>query len=547
MTTGQLSLRQRIIGIVLLGPIILGILSTLYFAYRSRQDSALYTALVERTKTSLSMEIVIYEKVSQELNMLTGLLRIKDPDQIEDTAKKLEEYRVGLADELKACGASCSGIAEAVAKFNNVSQEAQQLILMGNLGMAGEKIQTELNPLFNEISRLLKAFSDELQKSLATDMEQVQAAITRNLALLVGVELVILVALALFSSRVAIEHIINPIVRVKNEMIKLKSGDTSVELQSHGKDELGQMIDAIVEMVAFQRERNHLAHAIAGGDLSQEIKLASSRDELGMALAEMVKSLNQMIVKIKATAADFAVDAKEISGAAQALSQGASEQAAATEEISSSMTELAGKTDLNLKNVEKSRLVVSRAFDASTQVKQRSEELMGAIEAIRAASTDIGTINRVVDSVSFQTNLLALNAAVEAARAGAHGKGFAVVAEEVRNLAGRSAAAAKETTEIVARSDERVARGIEIAKETYEALAGITEEVTEVDKISVEIASGSSDQAQGFKQIQMALHQIDKVTQLNTASAEETAAASQGLNQKAQELLQLLEGFRLKA
>jgi methyl-accepting chemotaxis protein len=210
------------------------------------------------------------------------------------------------------------------------------------------------------------------------------------------------------------------------------------------------------------------------------------------------------------------------------------------------MNEIGAQTGHSAENAAQANNLANQAVKSATAGNQQMEEMIVAMGEINAAGQSISKIIKVIDEIAFQTNLLALNAAVEAARAGQHGKGFAVVAEEVRNLAGRSAKAASETSELIEGSVEKTANGTRIAERTAESLAGIVLEVGKVNDLIAEIATASNEQAQGVSQINTGLQQIDQVIQQNTATAEESAATSEELSGQAAELKNQLQRFSLK-
>ena len=230
----------------------------------------------------------------------------------------------------------------------------------------------------------------------------------------------------------------------------------------------------------------------------------------------------------------------QVSAASQSLAQGASEQAASLEETSSSMEEMSSMTSRNADNANQAKQLAGAALSSSERGRDAMQRMSSAIEEIKQSSDETAKIVNTINEIAFQTNLLALNAAVEAARAGEAGKGFAVVAEEVRNLAQRSAEAARTTADMIEGSVKNADNGVEISKEVAEALGEIAEGSRKVNDLVAEIDAASNEQAQGIGQINTAVAQMDQVTQANAAGAEESASASEELSSQAQELRRMV-------
>ncbi|MDG0813666.1 methyl-accepting chemotaxis protein [Cohnella rhizosphaerae] len=229
------------------------------------------------------------------------------------------------------------------------------------------------------------------------------------------------------------------------------------------------------------------------------------------------------------------------------LSQGSTEQASSVEQLTVSLEEISSQTRLNADNSVLASNLAEQTRSNAAHGNGRMREMLRAMDDINEASGSISKIIKVIDEIAFQTNILALNAAVEAARAGQHGKGFAVVAEEVRNLAARSAGAAKETTAMIEGSIRNVENGMKIAGDTADALEKMLGDVDRVAQLVEGISKASGEQAAGITQINQGLLQVSQVIQTNSSTSEESAAASEELTGQADMLRGQVSRFRIRS
>ena len=286
---------------------------------------------------------------------------------------------------------------------------------------------------------------------------------------------------------------------------------------------------------------------LAKGDL--RVQLDTSRnDEFGavaQSFNEMSRQLKDVMGKISVAAQQVASGSKNISDSGNMLASGASTQASSVEELSASISEITAQTSKNADNASEANNLTNIVKNEAAQGNEQMARMLVAMEEINESSTNIAKIIKTIDEIAFQTNILALNAAVEAARAGQYGKGFAVVAEEVRNLAARSAKAAKETTDIIETSFDKVNHGTQLANETAEALKEINAGVSKVAVLVNEIAEASTKQNSALQMINQGVLQVSNVVQTNSATAEESAAASVELSAQADLLQEAVRKFKI--
>lgn len=259
----------------------------------------------------------------------------------------------------------------------------------------------------------------------------------------------------------------------------------------------------------------------------------------------ITKAITEIIGGLGVASREVASASSQIARTSQHMASAASEQASSLEETSASMEEMSSMTSQNASNATAANSAMQNASHLVAEGVSSMNKLDAAIKEVQKSSEQTVKIIKTIDEIAFQTNLLALNAAVEAARAGDAGKGFAVVAEEVRNLAQRSADAARDTTHLIEGSNQKTVAGVGLAVETAKALCGIDEAVKKVGSLIAEIASASKEQAQGIKQVNIAVTEMDKVTQQNAANAEEGSAAAEQMTAQASRLDEMVKELEL--
>jgi methyl-accepting chemotaxis protein len=347
---------------------------------------------------------------------------------------------------------------------------------------------------------------------------------TMWIVVLAGIILVSIMTIAVTRS------IAQPILKVVDIAEKLAEGQSDFEIEVRGNDETGLLMTAMKKMIESNNEMVAAAIGIASGDLRVRVTPRSQRDTLGMALANMIERLTEIIGEVRSGAASLTVASSQISASAQSLSQGTSEQASSVEETTSSLQEMSASIT---QNAENSGQMETIAVKGTNDVEESAQAVKQSVDAMTKIAQKIS----IIEEIAYQTNLLALNAAIEAARAGEHGRGFAVVATEVRKLAERSQTAAKDIGELATSS-------VDVAQRSGRLLTELVPTIRKTADLVREVTAASIEQSGGVAQINRAMSLVDQVTQRNASASEELDSTAEEMSSQAEALQQTIAYFK---
>lgn len=469
----------------------------------------------------------------------------KDTDQylqavkstLSDVPKEQEFYKV---------------IEENIPIYREKRNEVVQLGINGRDTEALRVFNDVVQPCYDKIetaAQNLMALYKETGSQLSTDLtSQSHISLTLVVCVMIGAIIISI----LFSLAIA-RAIARPMQECSKRLVSLSKGDLkSVVPDIKNKDETGVLANATKELVenlkAVIDDLTYVLGEMASGNLKAVSSASYEGDfiPLQKSTHNIITAFNNTLGQINEAADQVSSNSEQVSIGAQALSQGTTEQASSIQELAATINDISRQVNDNADNAHNASEKAEIVGKEMAESNQKMQDMIQAINEISSSSQEIGKIIKTIEDIAFQTNILALNAAVEAARAGAAGKGFAVVADEVRNLASKSAEASKSTAALIETSIQSVVNGTKIADETAHSLLEAVEGAKNVIQTIDLISKASGEQAVSISQVTLGMDQISSVIQTNSATAEESAAASEELSGQAQTLKSLVNRFKLK-
>ncbi len=379
-------------------------------------------------------------------------------------------------------------------------------------------------------------------------------AATRDAMVINIAVIIIFILISIVVALVVASNISSPMKACVNRMKLLVEGDLETPMpEIASKDETGVLARSTTSLVEGLRivisDIDYLLNEMANQNLNvhtehEEVYVGSFQNIL-LSMRHMKEELGHAMRQVNHSAQEVALASDHLSASAQSLSQGTTQQASSVQELAARVSEISDQARSTASGALDVRSKTHQAGEEVSMCNQKMQNLVEAMDKIQTSSDEIEKILKTIDDIAFQTNILALNAAVEAARAGSAGKGFAVVAEEVRNLAGKSAEAAQNTSVLIANSTEAVHTGTEVAQSTADILFGVVNSIQSVVDSIDNIAAVSNEQSDAVGQVSEGINQIAVVVQSNSATAQQSAAASEELSAEAASLKQLVDQFTL--
>ena len=513
----------------------------------------LVNRLYQSPFTVSTQSIMLQKEIQNMGREIRGMVLYEDPSYFDSVLASSGRAKANLALVEKRFLGDQQLILDMYQSLDEIEAAGKEI----NRLVAGGKIEEAKNSADIDFRTAMKSGIETSQEIVdfaldkALEFNEDAGIALENATVMLIVLLVVMVVLCMGVTTVLSRAVSRPISQLTDAAKKLAAGALNIEIDYYSKDEVGTLAEMFREMSgsmkAVIKDIGQQLGAMSNGDFTVAPRAEYTGDYVSIknALINIRESLSNTLNEINLSADQVFSGSAQVSDSAQTFSEGAADQAGSIEELAAAINEISFQVRETAANMEAARRLTAKAGEQVAVSNRQMEEMLLAMGEIGAKTEQIRAINNTIEEIAFQTNILALNAAVEAAHAGESGKGFAVVAGEVRRLAGKSTDAAKRTSDLIDGTVQAVEKGRKIANITAESLHNVVESTNEVLNTVDKIDEAAQHQAGSIVQVAQEIDQISYVVQNNSATSEESAAASEELSGQAQMLKELVGRFKI--